>query len=171
MERCLCHASMHKAMCTLQFQPCLYAHFSHVYMLLCRLPAMPASKKRSSAKEANLQAKRQKEWETYSKDHTDRFIQERIKNDKDLALQVEKFINSKLWQKTEKSTKPKVPRFCRGRTTMEKIPPSFMVETFTKWHTPMLSDQLLWKLQKQCHKFFPRMFMAITKIDPSFNIK
>eukprot|EP00974_Lingulodinium_polyedra_P034956 3358691-Lingulodinium_polyedra.AAC.1 len=78
-----------------------------------------------SKREQHAAAKASKTWQTHvhtsSKAVVDKFLEEHPEQ----ATQLEKFCQSALW-KIPEGNQSKVERFCRGRTTINKLPPSYV---------------------------------------------
>ena len=94
-----------------------------------------------------------------------------IAEDPTLLRDLESFVRSKL-NAPETAPENKVARFCRGRTLIEKIPPTFqfklIVETLNPIGKLRIADLVC--INKHAQQFLPRLQSFLYNLDPKANI-
>eukprot|EP00974_Lingulodinium_polyedra_P064201 6201937-Lingulodinium_polyedra.AAC.1 len=130
---------------------------------------MPASGRKSEVKrESRARAKASKAYVAHTQEATKAYLAKFIDENPDSHLHIKEFCTQKLWRNANKSGAAKVSRFCRSRSTVEKLPPSWQRTELSKLSG--LSATVLEKCRAREETFLSRCWAFGLDIVPSRRI-
>lgn len=127
-----------------------------------------APKAKATTKKSTVASKRAAtSWKTHVSATCKARIDSILQENPELMVEVEKFAESaQQWKKEDEVEQDQVKRFCRGRTTIAKLPPSFVSALLASF-LPQVPGEVWMKLQRKAKEFVPRILEFTLGVEPS----